>query len=43
VQLSCHLHELFDWDDVHNEDLYFSALSVLFFMQGFLLFLIKPF
>jgi hypothetical protein len=38
VQLSCHLRELFDWDDVHNEDLYFFALSVLFFMQGVLLF-----
>jgi hypothetical protein len=43
VQLSCHLRELFDWDDVHNEDLYFFALSVLFFMQGVLLFFFKAF
>jgi hypothetical protein len=23
VQCSCHLDVLFDWNDVHNEDLYF--------------------
>ena len=23
MQCSCHLDVLFDWNDVHNEDLYF--------------------
>jgi len=43
VQCSCYLDVLFDWDDVHNEDLYFLHEVFYFLWQGYLLFLFKPF
>jgi len=43
VQCSCHRDVLFDWDDVHNEDLYILHEVFYFLWQCYLLFFLSPF
>jgi hypothetical protein len=43
VQCSCHLDVLFDWGDVHNEDLYFLHEVFFFFGKDICCFFLRHF